>query len=91
MRLSRVVVGRQDFSQETSVQQDSLLFRQEALDAQKMPSLGTIRLATPVPHQVWALTTGGIALSGQTVAAGQSLLAIMPQGSLLQAQLLVPS
>ncbi len=37
------------------------LFRQEALDAQSAPKLGTVRLATPVSHQVWALAALGMA------------------------------
>lgn len=43
------------------MQQNSLLFRQEAIDAQHVPSLGAIRLATPVSHQFWTLTVVGIA------------------------------
>ncbi|HEV2538730.1 MAG TPA: HlyD family efflux transporter periplasmic adaptor subunit [Frateuria sp.] len=43
------------------MQQDSLLFRQEAIDAQQTRSLGTIRLATPVSHQMWTLAVVGIA------------------------------
>jgi len=43
------------------MQQDSLLSRQEAIDAQKTPSQGTVRLATSDSHQVWELTTAGIA------------------------------
>jgi membrane fusion protein len=39
------------------------LFRQEAIDAQKAPSLGTVRLATPVSHQVWTLAAIGIAVA----------------------------
>lgn len=31
------------------------LFRQQTIDAQATTSLGTVRLATPVSHQVWAL------------------------------------
>lgn len=37
------------------------LFRQEAIDAQTTPSLGTVRLATPVSHQVWTLAALGVA------------------------------
>lgn len=37
------------------------LFRQEAIDAQTAPSLGTVRLATPVSHQVWTLAALGVA------------------------------
>ena len=43
------------------MQQDPLLFRQEAIDAQTSSSLGTIRLATPVSHQIWTLAVLSIA------------------------------
>lgn len=38
------------------------LFRQEAIDAQTAPSLGTVRLATPISHQVWTLAALGVAV-----------------------------
>lgn len=38
------------------------IFRQEALDAQTTRSLGIVRLATPVSHQVWTLAALAIAL-----------------------------
>jgi membrane fusion protein len=37
------------------------LFRQEAIDAQTASSLGTVRLATPVTHQIWTLAALGVA------------------------------
>ncbi len=37
------------------MQHEQGLFRQQAIDAQAATSLGTVRLATPVSHQVWAL------------------------------------
>lgn len=43
------------------VHQAQGLFRQEAIDAQTAPSLGVVRLATPVSHQVWTLAAVGIA------------------------------
>lgn len=38
------------------MQHEQGLFRQQAIDAQTTTSLGTVRLATPVSHQAWALT-----------------------------------
>lgn len=44
------------------VHQAQGLFRQEVMAAQTAPSLGVVRLATPVSHQVWTLAAVGIAI-----------------------------
>lgn len=43
------------------MQDANRLFRQEVVDVQTAPSLGTVRLATPVSHQIWTLAVIGIA------------------------------
>lgn len=39
------------------------LFRDEVVQAHRPQSLGTIRLATPISHQVWGLAAAGITLA----------------------------
>ena len=56
--LPRIVVGDME-SIEGPVQQDPLLFRKEARDAQKAKPLGAIRLASL--HQTWVLTVVSVA------------------------------
>jgi membrane fusion protein len=70
--------GRDDASQPSN------LFRPEALAAKRGEWLGTIQLAAPLSG--WVLSAIALAL-----AATQTLLTVVPSGSELQAQLLVPS
>ena len=72
------------------MQQESLLFRQEAIEAQETPSLGTIRLATPVSHQVWTLAITSIAVAilawlfvGQYARREHVAGSLVPQAGLL--------
>lgn len=72
------------------MQQESLLFRQEAIEAQETPSLGTIRLATPVSHQVWTLAITSIAVAilawlfvGQYTRREHVAGSLVPQAGLL--------
>ncbi len=39
------------------------LFRKEVLDARSTSMLGTIRLVTPISHQLWSLVAAGMAVS----------------------------
>lgn len=70
--------------------QKDLLFRQEAIEAQKAPSLGVIRLATPVSYQIWTLAAIGMVVAilawlfaGQYTRREHVAGSLVPQAGLL--------
>lgn len=66
------------------------LFREEVMQAQRSQFLGTIRLATPISHQVWGLVAAAVTLSivlwlclGQYTRRERVTGALVPQAGLL--------
>lgn len=66
------------------------LFRKEVIDAQMAPTLGTVRLATPVSHQIWTLAALAIAAGivvwlcvGQYTRREHASGILVPQAGLL--------
>jgi membrane fusion protein len=66
------------------------LFRKEAVDAQTTPSLGAVRLATPISHQVWTIAALGLSFAialwlceGQYTRREHVSGSLVPQAGLL--------
>lgn len=70
--------------QEAGAMRDLALLDQEMVQA---AAAGSVLVNSPVPGMV----ASRLVQPGQSVQAGQALMSLLPRGSLLQAQLLIPS